>query len=638
MLISIELQEQYIQICYYNKHLKKYEFLKINEKEQIETCFYFDTEWNVIISNNNDDNKQLFNHFISDIFHSPTKNITYSIQYCGETKEVNQFVLFYFFLNDIISKLIKLQEIDSNEINKIENVDEIMIILPDNLEMKSEIISSIQSIIKRFNFKNQYFLDQSNSYAGYQLLFNKEFNQIETNSILIINKHHSLQIIRTSYHKFQFRLQVEEMKTIELFEKRNERNQMKLKRKENEIFGILNNILNQSQQGIIFMIDTFNDKPNQLTLSIKDYLFENYLDEDNYDWRYKELTYSKTISCIGGHLLIQKLKSFKNNQNNFQLNTLNKTNIKKEDNQINDLLNELLNLKLVFDGIQIVKQWMNEQKEYSKETESFNELVKVMNEIIDEKDLSEIAYEDIRYLLRPFEEELPLKIKRIFNIAMMDHYTMFIASRHFKTIEDYCNLEIGIRRFQGNSTKFHYNPIPITGKTKHLFPNVETWYKYTSNDSLIQDYSSIITPIKIDFKSYYFINEKDQTYLEKWTGLKYDDIIFDSNVDNWNISTSVLNEKIRNKTQIVFLIEDKEGEKFGYYYNDETISSSNGYKGKNKSFHFNLESKNNRLNEPMKFEMNDTNDCGIGLFNVFHEELIRLGDKLPFFIRCATNL
>ena len=46
----------------------------------------------------------------------------------------------------------------------------------------------------------------------------------------------------------------------------------------------------------------------------------------------------------------------------------------------------------------------------------------------------------------------------------------------------------------------------------------------------------------------------------------------------------LVNEKIRNKTQIVFLIEDKEGEKFGYYYDDETTSSSNGYKGKNKSF------------------------------------------------------
>ena len=106
------------------------------------------------------------------------------------------------------------------------------------------------------------------------------------------------------------------------------------------------------------------------------------------------------------------------------------------------------------EGIPLIKEWIELKKHEFEENDDFKELVRVMTEIEKDQDFSKQSYNDIRYLLRPFEY-LPLRIKRLFNIATMDHYTMFIASRHFETIDDFINLELGVKRFYGNMTKFH---------------------------------------------------------------------------------------------------------------------------------------------------------------------------------------
>ena len=129
--------------------------------------------------------------------------------------------------------------------------------------------------------------------------------------------------------------------------------------------------------------------------------------------------------------------------------------------------------KKIQEGIPLIKEWIEVKRQEFKNNNDFSELEKIVKEIENDKDYSNDAYEDIRYLLRPFEY-IPLKIKRIFNIGTLDNYTMFIASRHFESIDDFINLEMGVKRFNGNMTKFHYNPISLTEKTRKLFPNVET--------------------------------------------------------------------------------------------------------------------------------------------------------------------
>ena len=60
------------------------------------------------------------------------------------------------------------------------------------------------------------------------------------------------------------------------------------------------------------------------------------------------------------------------------------------------------------------------------------------------------------------------------------------------------------------------------------------------------------------------LDENEKNQLEQWTNKKCGEVIFDSDKDNWSKDTSVFNERIIGKKQLVFLIEDSEGEKFGY--------------------------------------------------------------------------
>jgi hypothetical protein len=88
--------------------------------------------------------------------------------------------------------------------------------------------------------------------------------------------------------------------------------------------------------------------------------------------------------------------------------------------------------------------------------------------------------------------------------------------------------------------------------------------------------------------------------------LQCDEVLFDSNRDNWKHGKSVLNERIIGKKQVIFLIEDEDGERFGYYLNTEVIFEEydQWIETDEKSFHFNFQS-NGRLKQPMKFEIKD---------------------------------
>ena len=260
-------------------------------------------------------------------------------------------------------------------------------------------------------------------------------------------------------------------------------------------------------------------------------------------------------------------------------------------------------------GIEFIHEWINNnQQTIDQESEDFKELVRVIEEILQDQDFSKNAFEDIRFVLTPFEEQLPLKIKRKFNVSKMDQYTMFIASRWFETIDDYINLIMTTRRFNQILTKFHYNPIALTSKTREFFDHLQTLYIYSSYEDLFKNDNRIIARniLKNDVYNLYFYQMK---YLEEWTGLKCGKILFDSK----NLFTSEFNDKIYGKQHLTFLIEDSK-EIFGYYLDTEIVKGSTRNMRTNcKSFHFNIQSKNNRLKTPMRFEIKDTY-CGYKLY------------------------
>ena len=70
---------------------------------------------------------------------------------------------------------------------------------------------------------------------------------------------------------------------------------------------------------------------------------------------------------------------------------------------------------------------------------------------------------------------------------------------------------------------------------------------------------------------------------------------------------------------------------FGYYLNTNIIEEYSSYQETDKkSFHFNLQSKNNRLDKPMKFEIKDMKWGGIHLLKYYGVlgQCIQLGEIL----------
>ena len=142
--------------------------------------------------------------------------------------------------------------------------------------------------------------------------------------------------------------------------------------------------------------------------------------------------------------------------------------------------------KKIKEGIPFIKEWIETKKELFNDNTNFKELIIIIDEIEKEQDFSQDSFENIRSLLRLFEY-IPLRIKRIFNIGTLHNYCAFIASRHFESIEDFINLEIGVKRFNGNMTKFFYNPIPLTERTIQFFPYLRTQFIYYYTDKVLKN-------------------------------------------------------------------------------------------------------------------------------------------------------
>ncbi|BFU21701.1 trichohyalin, putative [Entamoeba histolytica] len=89
--------------------------------------------------------------------------------------------------------------------------------------------------------------------------------------------------------------------------------------------------------------------------------------------------------------------------------------------------------------------------------------------------------------------------------------------------------------------------------------------------------------------------------IEEWTEKRINNILFDSDKDDWNKNTSVFDQRIMYKEHIIIIIEDEEGNKFGGYVNSK-IDEVDDYIYDSHSFVFSLES-NGRIEGMMKFDI-----------------------------------
>ena len=208
--------------------------------------------------------------------------------------------------------------------------------------------------------------------------------------------------------------------------------------------------------------------------------------------------------------------------------------------------------------------------------------------------------------------------------GQLDLYTAFIASRWFCTIDDFINLELCSSRFLGNMEKFHYNPIPLTKRTRQFFTHLKTLYVYDkSTDELFLEDEKIIAREYCKNKKYDLFVSQCET-LERWTKKHVGSILFDSVKDKWSVEHSDFERKVLGKRNLLFLIDDYSGNKFGYYLGSKIKKYNRWIPTTSKTFLFSLEHSGN-TNQPEKFGIKFLFQ-GYVLYPTNNTNLIDIGD------------
>ncbi|EMD45460.1 Hypothetical protein EHI5A_253500 [Entamoeba histolytica KU27] len=126
------------------------------------------------------------------------------------------------------------------------------------------------------------------------------------------------------------------------------------------------------------------------------------------------------------------------------------------------------------------------------------------------------------------------------------------------------------------------------------------------NITSMSDKESCIIPKEVKYNDYEIIPKHQIKQLEEWTNRKVFNILFDSDIDDWKVNTSVFNQRIMNKEHIIIIIEDSDGNKFGGYVNSK-IDRVDEWIYDSQSFVFSLES--NRIERMIKFDIKTPEDA-----------------------------
>ena len=145
----------------------------------------------------------------------------------------------------------------------------------------------------------------------------------------------------------------------------------------------------------------------------------------------------------------------------------------------------------------------------------------------------------------------------------------------------------------------------INKTTRKFFPYLQTLHLYHIDDLDFEDDEKMIKRI------YHYLvgnlEPKEMKQIHQWTNMKCDKAVFDSNKDDWSIGTSVFDDRIMNKSNLLYVIEDEENNKFGFF-SPLPVTGIAKYTKNTGSFFFSLKS-NGRItqgNGMMKFEARKT--------------------------------
>ena len=113
------------------------------------------------------------------------------------------------------------------------------------------------------------------------------------------------------------------------------------------------------------------------------------------------------------------------------------------------------------------------------------------------------------------------------------------------------------------------------------------------------------------------LKKEQKVQIENWTKMKMKEIIFDSNIHNWEVDESEFNDLILNKQNLLFLIETDDNIKFGGFISSK-INKIEDYISDENAFVFTFKD-----NKPMKFDIRkDKKDYVFLLIFQFHHSSI----------------
>ena len=99
-------------------------------------------------------------------------------------------------------------------------------------------------------------------------------------------------------------------------------------------------------------------------------------------------------------------------------------------------------------------------------------------------------------------------------------------------------------------------------------------------------------------------------------------MLFDSDKDNWSENTSVFDDRLMNKTNLIFVVEDTMNNKYGGYISS-SINKYNDYINDSNAFVFSLKS-NGRINGMRKFDITQP-QYAIFMYQKSNSRLFRIG-------------
>ena len=304
-----------------------------------------------------------------------------------------------------------------------------------------------------------------------------------------------------------------------------------------------------------------------------------------------------------------------------------KENKQKLLNQKNSIINKLLRLlKATFipqdQFLQKKEEW-NTKREETPDEKNRRECEEMLEEIREKKNL----LQQMRFNVA--SDKLQLQREKDEFVAFMNEMkkerNTFSMKKEFDKLASTC---VKTNDFKSEKDVIKNQLQSVHSNMKQVASVIDL---IQNNYTQLSDQINLMLRYEYTQRSLHFNLTPEERYqLEEWTGLRCSQIVFDSYNNPWNRTYCSLNDCIIGRSQLLFLIEEDDGEKFGYYFNTEVYRRFKQWIRTDRyTFQFNLNAKGN-MHHPMKYEIYNLETGGISLFRDSESDLIWLGNITLF--------